>query len=122
MSGIVPQDRPVLLYDGDCEACRNWAARLDTLTAGRVATVPLQEADPGLLGRPREALEAEVHLVEPDGRFTAGAEAIFRALAGTRRGRLALWAWRWLPGFRPASRWVYSRVAAGRHRSSTGRS
>lgn len=115
MSGSAP-DRPVLLYDGDCDACRNWAASLRTLTAGRVVTIPLQEADPGLLGRPREALEAAVHLVEPGGRVTAGAEAVFRALDGTRRGRLALWAWRWLPGFRPVSRWVYRRVAARRRR------
>ena len=111
-----PPDRPVLLYDGECEACRNWAARLGADTKGDVACVPYQSAPEQVQGIATGALRGAVHLVEPDGRITVGAEAIFRALRGTRRGRLALWAWRWLPGFRAGSRWIYARVAANRHR------
>lgn len=107
-----PSKRPVLFYDGDCEACRNWASRLSDLTDGQVNTIPFAEADSGVITHTPSA----VHFVEPDGRRTTGAEAIFRALSGTRRGRLALWAWRWIPGFRAVSRWVYARVAANRHR------
>jgi lipase maturation factor 1 len=61
-------------------------------------------------GRFREA----VHLREPFGVWTRGAEAVFRGLAYAPGRRWPLWLYRRLPGFAPVSEWVYRRVAGNR--------
>lgn len=82
--------KPVLLFDGDCGFCRLWVGRWKSLTAGAVDYLPYQEAAARFPRLDREALARAVHLVEPDGSVTRGAEAVFRA-AGRARG------WGWLP-------------------------
>jgi predicted DCC family thiol-disulfide oxidoreductase YuxK/uncharacterized membrane protein YhaH (DUF805 family) len=107
--------KPVLLFDGDCGFCRHWIERWRAETGDRVEYAPSQEAGarfPKL--KPEDFAEA-VYLVEPDGRVSRGAEAVFRGLAyagGPRR------AWRALyeraPPFRAASELAYRFVARRR--------
>lgn len=106
--------KPVLLFDGDCGFCRLWVGRWQALTAGAVEFAPYQEAAGRFPGLDREALSRAVHLVEPDGRVTRGAEAVLRA-AGHGRG------WGWLPRlyaalppFAAASEALYAFIAARR--------
>ena len=65
---------------------------------------------------PVEAFRAAVHLVEPDGRVSRGAEAVFRALAcgAGRTAALPFAAYRFVPGFAAAAEWGYRLVAAHR--------
>src|SRR6185436_18997047 len=60
----------------------------------------------------REQLESAVHLLEPDGRVTRAAEAVFRTLAVTRRW--PLWLYENIPGLAPSSELGYRLVAANR--------
>jgi lipase maturation factor/DCC1-like thiol-disulfide oxidoreductase len=65
-------------------------------------------------GMPQAAFDEAVHLIEPDGRLSRGAEAVFRALAYAPRKGGWLWAYRTIPGFRALSEWGYRAVASHR--------
>jgi len=109
-----PPDRLLLIFDGNCRFCRRWAVRWQRLVGDRGEAVPSQRADladrfPELTGA---ALETAVHLVEPDGRVTRGAEAVCRSVSGVWRG--PRWLYEHLPGFAPWSERLYAFVARRR--------
>ncbi len=111
--------RPVMVFDGDCGFCRRWIARWKYATGDRVEYLPYQEAAPRFPQIPRERFAQAVHLVEPDGRVSFGAEAVFRSLTSTTSGKLWLLLYRYLPLFAPISETLYSWVA--RHRNFADR-
>jgi len=109
-------ERPTLVFDGSCGFCRDTVAlvaRRDR--ARRIELVPFQDAERvSRLGLSGPAVAAALHLVLPDGRVFAGADAVaelFRLLP-----RLG-WAARLfdLPGMRPLARRGYAWVARRRH-------
>jgi acetyl esterase len=109
-------DRPTLIYDGECGFCRQ---SLDVVRRWdrehRLATIPFQDrARVADFGLPLPALAAAMHLVLPDGRVLAGADAapeILRLLPGKRWMALLFR----LPGVLPLARWIYARIAERRH-------
>lgn len=109
------RSRPILIYDGDCHFCRRWIARWHGYTEDRVEYAPFQEVAADFPGIPSESFRQSVQLVEPDGRVTAGAEAVFRALSFAPGRRWPLWAYENLPGAARASERCY-RIVAG-HRA-----
>jgi predicted DCC family thiol-disulfide oxidoreductase YuxK len=110
-----PGDRATLIYDGECGLCRaavRWVAQRDREQL--VALVPFQDGDAvARFGITLPALAAAMHLVLPDGRVFAGADAVPELLR--RLGR-----WRWLawlfavPGVRPIARRLYRWIALRR--------
>lgn len=84
---VVSMSEPqsTMIYDGDCGFCLKWIRRWSRITGPQVDYIPYQ----GLSGRfseiPRANLEQAVHLVEPSGRVSQGAEAVFRTLAMNSR-------------------------------------
>lgn len=109
-------DRPTLIYDGECGFCRQCVdvvRRWDR--EHRLVMVPFQDqARVATFGIPLPALAAAMHLVRPDGRVFAGADAapeILRLLPGKR---WLAWPFR-IPGVLVVARWVYARVARQRH-------
>lgn len=121
--------RPLLIFDGDCGFCRAWIARWRQLTGPAVDYAPYQEVAGRYPQIPREAFTRAVHLVEPDGRITRAAEAVFRALelggrsAGAALYRRSAWAravtesaYAWVAEHRGLmgrlTRWLYGRDAA----------
>ena len=105
--------KPLLIYDGECEFCKTHVARLRRRSGGALEFIPYQEAAGRIGAIDERDLRHAVHLVEPDGRVTRAAEAIFRALAVGGRRRL-LWMYRHVPGFARASEAGYRWAA--RHR------
>lgn len=111
----MPADRPTLIYDGECGLCRGAVALVSTWDRDRRLTfVPFQdEARVAGFGLALPALAAAMHLVLPDGRVFAGADAapeVLRLLPG--KGWLAgLFR---VPGARPAARRVYAWIARRR--------
>ncbi len=106
---------PILVYDGDCGFCRLWVERWRLAAAGRAEFLPSQEAAARFPALPPADLAEAVHLVEPDGRTSRGAEAVFRLLAlGGGARRAGLWAYEAVPAFRAASEAAYRLVAARR--------
>jgi predicted DCC family thiol-disulfide oxidoreductase YuxK len=106
--------KPLLVYDGDCGFCRAWIERWRRATGDALDYAPYQEVAERFPGVEREAFAAAVHLIEPDGGVSRGAEAVFRALAFRPGGGAWWWAYRRLPGFAAASEWLYAQVAAHR--------
>src|SRR5215831_6641700 len=106
--------RPLMVYDGDCDFCRVWLARWRRVTGEAVEYAAYQDVASRHPEIPIERFRAAVHLREPDGTWTHGAEAVFRTLAYAKgHGK-----WRWLyehgPPFAWASEWSYEIIA--RHR------
>ena len=109
-----PPERAVLVFDGECAFCRRWVARWQRVVGDRIEPVPSRRDDlpirfPELTRAP---LDSAVHLIEPDGRVTCGAEAVFRSLAAV--WRWPLWLYEHVPGCAALSEWVYRFVARRR--------
>ncbi len=104
-------NRPLLIYDGDCGYCRRWIERWRARTGERVRYLPY--ARTGLFTRLRispRAARQSVQLIEPSGRISTGANAVFRALGRGPGLRWLAWIPR-LPIVRNVAEWVYRRVA-----------
>jgi predicted DCC family thiol-disulfide oxidoreductase YuxK len=107
---------PTVIYDGECGICQQSVDLLKRWDREQVLRyVPFQ--DEAAVARFRialPALAAAMHLIFPDGRVFAGADAapeLLRLLPGKRW--LAVW-FR-IPGVMPLARRVYARIAARRH-------
>ena len=111
----VPPTQPTLIYDGECGLCRAAVARLGRWDRERrIALVPYQDpAAVGPLGVALPALAAAMHLVLPDGRIFAGADAVPEMLRYLPGKRWLRWVF-CIPGVRPAARRVYRRIAERR--------
>ena len=83
--------KPLLIYDGDCGFCRRWIARWQSLTGDRVEYAPFQQVASEFPEIPREQFEASVQFIEPSGKISSGAEAVFRTLAYAPGKRWTLW-------------------------------
>lgn len=109
------ENKPVLIFDGDCGFCRKWIARWQKATGNKVSYAPYQKVASRYPQIPMDRFERAVQLVEGDGKVYSAAAAVFRSLsyAGKRRAVL-WWAYRKIPGFRFMSEIAYACVA--RHR------
>ena len=108
------REPPVLVYDGTCDFCERWIERWRRVTGDRVRYAPFQEIASSVPDVPPTAFAQAVHLLEPDGRRSRGAEAVFRALSYAPNRGAWLWAYRHVPGFKLLSEGLYRVVAANR--------
>src|SRR5215831_1096461 len=106
--------RPVFIYDGDCGFCRRWIERWRGATGDAVEYATSEAAAPRFPDIPRARFAEAVAFVEPGGRVTFGAEAVFGALATSPGGAWPLWAYEHVPGVAPVSHFVYRQVAGHR--------
>ncbi len=99
-SNIEPQNKPHLIYDGDCGFCTSFVERWQGATGDRVEYLPSQEVGERFPQIPREGFEESVQLAEVDGSVYQGAEAVFRTLAygPGRFSRLPLALYQNVPG------------------------
>jgi predicted DCC family thiol-disulfide oxidoreductase YuxK len=108
----------VVLYDGLCRFCTGSAKKLQRLGGkSRLETVSFQEE--GVLERfpgiGYDALMKRMHVVMPDGRVFAGAEAVTRVLAALPVvGPLAFGYY--VPGIRQLAELTYDTIAKNRYR------
>lgn len=107
-----------LVYDGDCDFCTRSVRLLSRLDTRRQLTfIPLQDPDlprrhPGL---DPAALQRAMHLILPDGRVLAGAEALPHIARMLPLGRPFSLLFR-LPGVMDLADRLYRLVARNRHR------
>jgi len=115
----IADERPlILIYDGQCSFCRTQVARLvDRVHPTRIELRSYHDSDAldGISGVTKAACERAMHLVEPSGRVSAGADAVVRIMHHSRR-----WRWiallTWIPGVQAILRWGYARIARRRYR------
>ncbi len=108
------RDRPVLAYDDDCTFCKRWVARWHQWTGDAIAYEPYQKLTGEFPEIPTEAFAEAVKLIEPSGRVTSGAAAVFRSLALGGATSLGWWLYRHVPAFADISEAAYNFIA--RHR------
>ncbi len=107
---------PVLVYDGHCNFCRRQALRLAGLSGGRLKLESFHE--PRVLERyhlTREACEAAMQFVSPEGHVFAGAAAAAQAI---RLNPLLSWLsfFYYIPGIKQLADAVYRWIARNRFR------
>jgi predicted DCC family thiol-disulfide oxidoreductase YuxK len=108
---VKPPDRPLLIFDGQCDFCRTWIARWQRTIGDRLDCAPYQEVASRFPEIPLERFKRAVQLIEPDGRHSEAAEAVFRSLALAPGHGWLLWLYRHVPGFTSVSEWCYRLVA-----------
>ena len=113
------REKPILIYDGDCGFCRRWILRWNALTEEAVDYAPYQEVQNEFPEITLKQFQSSVQLVEPNGEITAGAEAVYRALAYAKNKKWLYWMYRNVPGCRPLSDGFYQLVARNRSTFST---
>jgi predicted DCC family thiol-disulfide oxidoreductase YuxK len=115
MRGDASGPGPTLIYDGDCSLCSQAVALLRRWDREQVLRfVPFQDgAAVARFGIALPALAAAMHLVLPDGRVYAGADAVAELLR-LLPGKRWLAPWFRVPGVMPLARRVYARIAARR--------
>lgn len=109
-----PEEKPLMVYDGDCNFCRRWITRWQVITGDRVDYAPFQEVACQFSEVPKEVFEEAVQFVEPNGDVHGGAEAVFHSLTYAPSKRWTLWTYERVPGVAPITEWLYRFVA--RHR------
>ena len=77
--------RPLMLYDGTCGFCKRWIERFRRMTGDRVEYTASQEVGSRYPQILEKQFEESVWLIEPDGKTSGGAEAVFRALVTSCR-------------------------------------
>jgi len=111
--------RPLLIFDADCGFCRRWIRRWHFLTGRLVDYAPSQEVGARFPEIPPDDFTNAVQLVEPDGRWTQGAEAVFRTLAVRPSLRWIRWAYEHVPAVAFVTETAYHWVA--RHRMTASK-
>jgi predicted DCC family thiol-disulfide oxidoreductase YuxK len=109
------RSKPLMVFDGDCRFCRLWIARWQSYTGDRVDYAPYQEIHEQLPQIPLEHFKTSVQLIEPDGKISSGADAVFRTLSYAPSKGWALWLYNHLPGFAPITESFYKLVATHRN-------
>ncbi len=109
------RDKPTLVFDGDCSFCRLWIERWRELTGDRIHYAPYQQAAGDFPQIPREDFKRSVQLIQPDGKVTSAAHAVFQSLALAPGFGWMLWVYQHVPGAAPAAELSYRYVARNRN-------
>jgi len=109
-----PPTRPTMLFDGNCGVCRAAVDRWREATGEKIEYAPYQEAAARFPQIDKHQFGRAVHLVEPDGNVSRGAEAVFRAMVHCGRKRWLLWLYQHLPPVAFVSESSYRLYAANR--------
>jgi predicted DCC family thiol-disulfide oxidoreductase YuxK len=109
-----PSVRPLLVFDGECPFCRQWANRWHAAAGECFDIESSQSAAARFPELAQASFDQAVQLIQTDGRVFSAAEAVLRARAlGTSR-RWLLAAYERLPGFAPAMETIYRAIARRR--------
>jgi predicted DCC family thiol-disulfide oxidoreductase YuxK len=107
-------EKPVLVWDGECGFCRIWVEYWKHLTGDRIDYAPFQEVAALYPQVSRGQFAEAVRLILPSGRVLDGAHAVFQTLAYDPRRQWLLHLYERFPIFKAASDAAYKFIA--RHR------
>src|ERR1700756_2815926 len=116
---LVPRDKPLLIYDGNCGFCKIWIAYWKQLTGDRVEYAASQDVRDQFPEIPPRAFSEAVQLVRADGSVAGGARAVFETLGlekSYERSRILAWlserAYHVIAAHRDVFYWI-TRIAFG---------
>ena len=96
---MTDQKPAMLLYDGECDICREWVDYWQQLTGDKVNYRPYQEVADDYPDIAVADLDAAIHLIEPDGTVCKGARATYSLYQDIHPQSILLFFYRFLPGF-----------------------
>ncbi|MCH8150521.1 MAG: lipase maturation factor family protein, partial [Planctomycetes bacterium] len=109
-----PSDRPLMVYDGDCQFCCASINRWREASGQQIDYAPYQEVGAQFPEVDEKDFQRAVHFIDTEGAVSRGAEALFRATAHCGRKRWLLWLYKRLPPFALAAEMFYRLVAVSR--------
>lgn len=74
-----PQNKPLIIWDGDCDFCRYWILYLKRYTGDSITYAPYQEVHEHFNDIPVEAFEKAVQFVDTAGRVYSGLDSAYRS-------------------------------------------
>ena len=109
------ENRPLLIYDGECEFCVKWAHKFKVMAGKYITFIPLQNLPVNYEYATRAACLKSVQYIDIDNRISKGAEAVFQLFHTAKKRSCLLTCYRRIPIFRILTEYVYSLVARNRH-------
>lgn len=110
-----PPPKPLMIWDGECLFCKMWIERWREITAGKVDYATYQQAASQFPEIPLDQFKHAMAFIEPDGKTSFAAEAIYRSLRYRSSRKWLEWSYDHVPGFAAISESAYKFIA--RHRS-----
>lgn len=114
-------NKPVLIYDGDCGFCAYWAHYWNKLTGESVSYVPYQAVAHLFPNISVAEFQQAIRYISPDGKISSAAQASFLTLSHAPGKAYWLKLYRKIPPFAAVSEWSYGFIAKRRplfHRAS----
>ncbi len=109
------RDKPLLVFDADCNFCRLWIDRWKSADLSGIEFVAFQDVAHEFPRLPLEDFKKSLQLIDPQGNVVGGAQAVFTMLSLTRGTRWLLWMYRCVPGVALLSECYYRFVAKRRN-------
>lgn len=106
--------KPLLIWDGDCGFCRRWVTRFQRITGDRVEYMPYQTALSHFSNLNEAECKQAVHFIDVQGKIFKAAHAVFCCLAEVPRFRWLLKLYQHNYFFRILSERAYAWVARNR--------
>ena len=110
-----PPPKPLMIWDGECHFCKMWIERWRETTAGKVDYATYQQAASQFPEIPLDQFKRAMAFIEPDGKTSFAAEAVYRSLQYRSSRKWLAWSYDHVPGFADISETAYKFIA--RHRS-----
>jgi len=107
--------KPLMIWDGECLFCKMWIERWRETTAGKVDYATYQQAASQFPEIPLDQFKHAIAFIEPDGKTSFAAEAVYRSLQYRSSRKWLEWSYDHVPGFAEISETAYKFIA--RHRS-----
>jgi len=109
------ENRPLLIYDGECEFCVKWVHKFKVMAGKYITFIPLQNLPVNYEYATRAACLKSVQYIDIDNRISKGAEAVFQLFHTAKKMSFLLTCYRRIPIFRFLTEYTYSLVARNRH-------
>ena len=113
---IEAQQKPLLVFDGECGFCRKLASSWQEKAGEQIDFAPYDEIYADYPEIPIEEFRKEIKLIYPGGRVYGGAAAAFKVIEHSRSTLRALsWFYNHTRAFDSIWEWAYTVVARNRH-------
>ena len=109
------ENRPLLIYDGECEFCVKYACKFKAMTGRLITFIPLQNLPVDYEYVSRAACLKSVQFIDGNNRVSKGAEAIFQLFHTAKKASFLCTFYRRIPIFRVFTEFIYSWIARNRH-------
>ena len=106
--------RPLLIYDGECKFCIAWANKFKIIAGDNVTFITLQDIPPDNKYVTRAACLQSVHFINTNNKVSKGAEAIFLLFYTANKAKFLFILYKWVPPFRFISELFYNWIAKNR--------